>query len=298
MSSIQLPARPAPRSVRRIGVGAALVGAAINGTSRLAPRTAGRLTLELWRRPGKAAVVRREERTVHDAARRSVVEVAGAGVAVYAWGDAERPVLLVHGWGARASRFADLVTGLLEAGLSVVAYDAWGHGATPGPVRTILEHRRLIEALEQRHGPFGGVVAHSFGVPVALYAAGAGLGVGRVVALSGMSQFGYVVDSFCDRLGIGAPGNHALRRAIERTYFAGDEGIWERFSARPLPHRPALVVHDIDDRVVDIGQARGLVEQLGGSARLVETSGLGHGRILRDHGVIREVVAFLAGGRT
>jgi pimeloyl-ACP methyl ester carboxylesterase len=293
MTSTALRARPLARPVRRRPAGLSMVSAGITVLSRLAPRSGGRVALELWRRPGGPASVRSDEQTVHEAAHRSSVEVAHSRVAAYAWGDAERPVLLVHGWGARASRFAELVAALLDAGQSAVAYDAWGHGATPGPVRTIVEHQLLIEELEQRYGPFGGVVAHSFGVPIALYAARCGLAVDRMVALSGMGDFGYVVDSFCDRLGLAPPVNHALRRAIERAYFAGDTSIWERFSVQPLPHQDVLVVHDADDRVVDRGQADVVVEQLGDGARLVETSGLGHGRILRDRGVISEVVSFL-----
>src|SRR3954471_13347938 len=96
------------------------LGTTLNTTARIAPGAAGRLALDLWRRPGGPAVVRREERAVHDAATRSVV----GRVAAYSWGDGARPVLLVHGWGARASRFAELVTALLAAGLSPVAYDA------------------------------------------------------------------------------------------------------------------------------------------------------------------------------
>jgi alpha-beta hydrolase superfamily lysophospholipase len=298
MTTTDLPSRPATAHTRRSGLGPATVGTAVDVTSRLAPRVGGRLALELWRRPGTPAVVRPEEHAVHTAARRGVVEIAGTRVATYTWGDAERPVLLVHGWGARASRFADVVSALLGAGHGAVSYDAWGHGATPGPVRTIVDHQRVIAELERRHGPFGGVVAHSFGVPVALFAARSGLRVDRVVALSGMSDFGYVVDSFCDRLGVGARVGRRLRRAIERVYFAGDSSIWDRFSAGPLTRGEVLVVHDAGDRVVDRSQADLLVDALGPGTRLLETSGLGHGRILRDHDVLAEAVAFLDRPRT
>ena len=271
---------------------AAVVGTALNATARVAPGRAGRLALELWRRPGRPAAVRRDERAVLEDAVRSTV----GRVAAYSWGDGARPVLLVHGWGARASRFADLVTALVDAGHSPVAYDAWGHGATPGPVRTIPEHRVVIDELERRHGPFAGVVAHSFGVPVALYAVRHGLAADRVVALSGMGDFGYLVDTFCAQLGLRPPIDRELRRAIECAYFDGDAGIWERFSARPMPGRQVLVLHDADDRVVDRAQADLLVAALTDGVRLVETTGLGHGRILRDPDVIAQTVAFLGGG--
>jgi hypothetical protein len=268
---------------------AAVVGTALNATARVAPGGAGRLALQLWRRPGRPAAVRRDERAVHEAATRSTV----GRVAAYSWGDGDRPVLLVHGWGARASRFADLVTALVAAGHSPVAYDAWGHGASPGPVRTIPEHRVVIDELERRHGPFQGVIAHSFGVPVALYAVRHGLAADRVVALSGMGDFGYLVDTFCTQLGLRPPLDRELRRAIERAYFDGDSGIWERFSARPIPGREVLVIHDAGDRVVDRGQADLLVAALTGGVRLVETVGLGHGRILRDPDVVAATVAFV-----
>lgn len=291
--TVSRPAAP-PRPQR---AGAAAVRTVINSASRVSPDLAGRLALQLWRRPGRPVEVRPDEREVHDAARTAYVENQHGRVTTYAWGDGERPVLLVHGWGARASRFGAVVTALLEAGRSPVAYDAWGHGATPGGARTIPDHRVVIERLAERHGPFEGVVAHSFGVPVALYAARDGLVGDRVVAISGMGEFGYLVDTFCAELGVREPVNAALRRSIERTFFDGDNTIWERLSAGPLPGRDVLVVHDSGDRVVDRRQADVLVGVLGDRAQLVETSGLGHSRILRDPAVVDAAASFVTGGR-
>ncbi|MGY2701156.1 alpha/beta fold hydrolase [Nocardioides sp. HB32] len=272
------PARPAAH---------ARAGALLDATARVSPRLAGRVALELWRRPGRPGSVRTSERPVHDAATISYVDHRGR-VTAYSWGDGERPVLLVHGWGSRASRFAGLVAALLDHGYSPVSYDAWAHGASPGPVRTILDHQVVIDALAERYGGFAGVVAHSFGVPVALHAVSAG----RVAAISGMGDFGYLTDGFCAELGAGEAVNRELRRAIERRYFDGDTGIWARFSVAPVPGRELLVVHDAEDRVVDVRQADVLVAAGG---ELVRTSGLGHSRILGDPGVVAEVVAFLDG---
>lgn len=88
--------------------------------------------------------------------------------------------------------------------------------------------------------------------------------------------------------------NAQLRRAIERRYFDGDAGIWERFSAHPAPGRELLVVHDTEDRVVDVRQAD-LLAAAGGE--VVRTTGLGHSRILGDPAVVTDVVAFLDRGR-
>ena len=268
------------------------VGSGLTATSRIAPGVAGRLALELWRRPGRPVPVRAAERAVHEAARTSYVDHPRGRVTTYAWGTGERPVLLVHGWGSRASRWSELVAALLAAGRSPVAYDAWGHGATPGRVGTVVDHHGVIEELARRGGGFEALVGHSFGVPVTQYAAREGVAADRLVAISGMAEFGYLVDTFCTTLCVPDRVNGGLRRAIERSYFDGDAGIWDRFSTR-AGDRDLLVVHDAADRVVDRAQADLLRAAYGDRATLLETSGLGHSRILSDPGVV-QAVEFLA----
>ena len=63
----------------------------------------------------------------------------GTGVTGYVWrAPNARAVLLVeHGWGDYAQRYVkqsgELVTHLLERGISVYAIDMWGNGRSPGP---------------------------------------------------------------------------------------------------------------------------------------------------------------------
>jgi pimeloyl-ACP methyl ester carboxylesterase len=254
----------------------------------LPPRIAGRIAFGLWRRPFKRGRVRESERDIHESARVEVVD----GIVTYAWGDGRRPVLLVHGWRSRASRYYGFVARLVELGYSPVSYDAPGHGDTPGPAGTILDHQRIIRALGERHGPFEGVIAHSMGVPFALYAIGEGVAAGRMVAISGFAEFGYLVDAFCRELGLGAKANRALRRSIERGLFQGDDEIWTKYSVS-AGEVDLLVIHNDEDDVVDPAQAEVLLTAYGSRARFRQTNGLGHRRILVDPDVITEAVAFL-----
>jgi pimeloyl-ACP methyl ester carboxylesterase len=269
---------------------------ALNGVAGVAPAAAARVAFELWRWPGPRGDVRPAEREVHEAAQVSAVDHQGRRVVTYAWGDGQRPVLLVHGWSSRASRFADLVSALLVRGYSPVSYDAFGHGGTGGGAGTILDHQAVIAALSDRHGPFEGIVAHSLGVPFALYAVREGVSVDRVVAISGVSDFGYLVDTFCAKLGLRPSLNQRLRRRIERSLFDGDAGIWDRFSAGTRAGCDLLIVHDAVDDIVDRGQADLLASGYGARASLIETTGLGHSRILRDPEVIEAAVTFLGAG--
>ncbi|MFF0345341.1 alpha/beta hydrolase [Kribbella sp. NPDC004875] len=265
-----------------------VVGTGLQIIGRLSPRLAGRLAFGLWRRPLARGRVRSAEQAVHDAARAETVD----GVATYAWGDGRRPVLLVHGWRSRASRYAGFVTRLLELGYSPVSYDAPAHGDSEGDVVSILGHQRIIRALEERHGPFEGVIAHSLGVPFALYAVREGVAAKRMVMISGVADFGYLADAFCAELGLGPKINRELRRSIERGYFDGDDQVWTRFSVT-TGEIELLVIHNDEDEVVDPGQARVLLRNYGPRAHFLPTTGLGHRRILADPAVITEAVAFL-----
>jgi pimeloyl-ACP methyl ester carboxylesterase len=254
---------------------------------------AGRVAFELWRRPFTRGKVREVERPLHEAARVEVVD----GVVTYAWGDGERPVLLVHGWRSRASRYYAFVERLLALGYSPVSYDAPGHGDSPGSAGTILDHQRIISALAEQHGDFEGVIAHSLGVPFALYAVREGAPAGRVVTISGPADFGYLADAFCRELGLGVKTNRSLRRTIERQLFQGDETIWTKYSVA-AGDVELLVIHNDEDDVVDPGQAPLLLTQYGSKAHFLQTNGLGHRRIMIDPEVITEAVAFLQDQRS
>jgi pimeloyl-ACP methyl ester carboxylesterase len=255
----------------------------------LSPQAAGRLAFELWRRPLRRGKVRASEQAVHAAARVEVVDT----VVTYAWGDGERPVLLVHGWRSRASRFAAFVERLVELGYSPVSYDAPGHGDSPGRAGTILDHERIIQRLGSRYGAFEGVIAHSMGVPFVLYALRDDkLTAERIVAISGFAEFSYLADAFCRALGLGARTNRALRRQVERKLFAGDPEIWTKFSI--VPGRSELLsIHNDEDDVVDPAQAPVLLASYGPKARFRQTNGLGHRRIMVDPTVVAETITFL-----
>lgn len=83
----------------------------------------------------------------------------GAPVAGYAWRveGAHANLLLMHGYGEYATRYVaqynQLIPALNAAGISVFAFDAQGHGASPGPrgatdmQQAVHHHRMAREAL-------------------------------------------------------------------------------------------------------------------------------------------------------
>lgn len=279
----------------------ALVRTTLNTVSLIAPSVAGRAAFALFRHPIRRGRLRTVERELHQ---RAVVEqlvVNGKRVAAYRWGDGTRPVLLLHGWQSRASRYAPLIPRLQALGLSPIGFDAPGHGESAGRATTILEYRELIGRLQERYGPFEAIVAHSFGVNCAFLALRTGIRAERLVAIAGVAEFRFLVDGFCAQLGLNARIERDLTRRIEQVLFPGTEAIWERFDATDRPEElgiPVLVVHDEDDPTVPLDQAHRLKAAYGDRLDLLVTRGLGHRRILTEPAVLDNVIGFLSSERT
>ncbi|QMU71182.1 alpha/beta hydrolase [Streptacidiphilus sp. P02-A3a] len=275
---------------------AAVVRTAINSTSCVSERLAGKGAFGLFRNPMGHSKLRPSEHPVMERARTGRLEVHGKSVATYHWGSGERPVLLVHGWESRGSRFSAFAAALLERGYSPVTFDAPGHGESTGKTTTILEYRDVITQLHAEHGDFEAVVAHSLGATASFFALRQGVRAGRVSVIGGVVDFDYVVEAFCSKLGLREQVRAELRGRIEHELFPQEADIWSRFSVVHEPERvsaPILVVQDENDDMVRPEQALRITAAYGDQARLVTTRRLGHRRILADAAVVTEVVDFV-----
>lgn len=240
------------------------------------------------------------ERAMMARASTETLAIRGLQVRVYCWGDGARPVLMVHGWESRGARFARLAERLLADGYSPITFDSPGHGDSQGDGATILDYLAICQALHERYRAFEAVVAHSFGVLCAFYALKHNVQTRCVVALSGVSDFRYLVDEFSRRLGLLDPIKDQLCRRIEEV-FAPLESIWDSFSVTyrtQALHQRVLVIHDLQDDVVSVEQAQKTAEHFGARAELAITDGLGHSRLLGDPTVVDRICAFVGGERS
>ncbi|MFB7616236.1 alpha/beta hydrolase [Kitasatospora sp. NPDC056181] len=276
-----------------------LIRTTLNATSLIAPGLAGRAAFRLFRHPVRRGRVRTHEREVHRSAVTEELSHHGERVVVYRWGDGTRPVLLMHGWQSRASRFADFVPRLRALGLSPVAYDAPGHGDSGGRTATVLDHRDIAVRLQERHGDFEALVAHSLGVNAAFLALRGGLRAGRLVAVAGVAEVSFMPAAFCARAGLNTVVERRLRWLMNHEMFPGVADVGAYFDAARRPEElglPILVAHDEDDDVVPLGHAHRLKDAYGDRLDLIVTRGLGHRRILTEPTVLDNAVGFLAAG--
>ena len=212
----------------------------------------------------------------------------------YQWGDPAAPaVLLIHGWNGRGPQLGAFARALVQAGYRAVAFDAPGHGRSPGTSTNIFEYAEAIQIVTHASGPVVAAIAHSFGVPASAQALNQGLQLQRLVAIAAPANAEFLLDRFKTMFDIPSVVMMEMRKRVER-HFGMD--IFARLATDAmLAERtlPGLIIHDRSDQEVPSDHAERLHRAWPCSEiRLV--NGLGHRRLLRDPDVVAAAVAFIA----
>lgn len=263
--------------------------------SFFAPPVAVAIVFKLFCNPASRASVRVREQAVFDKAQKSTISVAGKTVCVYDWGDKVQPVLLIHGWESRGSRFSSIIERLISLGYSPVTFDMPGHGDSGGKNTTILECNEICTELQKRYGNFDVVIAHSFGVPCAFYALKNTLKTNKIVTIGGLAEFSYLVEEFARILNLTEKVKAGLKNKVEDLFYPL-KGIWEDFSVTSkseLVTQPILIIHDKEDELVRVDQAQKILSKFSKQANYHETSGFGHKRILHQQTVVQRIEEFI-----
>lgn len=217
--------------------------------------------------------------------------VNGKRITVYHVEQGKRAVLMVHGWSGRASQFYKMAPAIAKAGYKVFSFTAPAHGSSTDKQTHMLEFADCISYLDKKYGPFEAIIAHSIGGAATLNAINQGVKTKKVVLLGVPGYLKDVILDFCNKLGLNQGVLNRIIAHLKKEY-AED---YEQFSTTRLAEKmtiPGLIVHDVDDKDVDIAYAREN-HRVWKNSRLIETNGLGHRLILSDEQVINEVLSFI-----
>lgn len=272
----------------RATVAAARAAAPIS--SRLAGLAAARIWFTPWPVPVSTRALEKQRRWLEGTERLSFRTRDGYRLNGFGSGDGP-VVLLVHGWGEWAANLGAFIGPLTSAGYRVAAFDLPAHGASSGTQTDALANAAAVREAAAFVGGAHAVVAHSMGAHATTVALYQGLEVNAVALLAPAVRL-YGVDDFGKMFSLPDAAARGLRATIEARY---GPSVWEELAADVLAKQistPALIVHDSDDD--QIAAADGLaLSRAWQDSRFVATQGLGHGRIIRDEGVIQQVVGFI-----
>ena len=283
------------KSTSRIPVAIQLLRLGLGGLSAISPRLAGRWVYHLWFATHRFAEPKRETRWREQAQQFTLPHEYGP-LAMYSWGKGPT-VLLVHGWNGRGTQMGRFAVPLVEAGYRAIAFDAPGHGRTPGNCSTIFRIVDAVNVIADEFGPLKGIVTHSFGAMVIARALRTHLTAERIVCINPAAQLDFLIDSFCGTLGITPSTRKAFLQRLQKHY---GTDIGKEISADENVvglSIPALIIHDVDDSEVPWQQGERLANAWP-AARFMQTQGLGHTRILRDRATVQEVANFITDDNT
>lgn len=269
--------------------------------SRLSPALATRIAARLFITPPRHPHPEAERPWLAQA-RRAALHTLGLPVpawdgkrlALYRWGEArEGRVLLMHGWGGRATQLAPFIPAFVAAGYEVVAVDAPGHGLSAGRHASLFHFANALERALAETGPVEAVIAHSFGGAATAYAASRGARFGKAVLIAPPCELTDYLDHMGALLGLTARVRTAVQSHYEALLATPFAALSVARSAAGL-RQGALVLHDEDDAEVPIRAGRAVAAAWPG-ARFVATRGLGHRRILKDPQVVAQALDFVRG---
>lgn len=254
------------------------------------PRVALACAQYLVSRPPRASVTPAEAVAMEGATRLS--ELKWSNDAVWSWGEGPT-VLLVHGWGGRASQMAPMAQHLAQHGMRAVAFDIAGHGESGDPLARWAFFIRDIGTMSKRLGRVLGHVGHSAGATSMMAARNLhGLGPSKYACICAPSHPHPPIRGLAQRLNP-RPAVLDLYRASLASQFQSTWSELEAGAAFKGAGSDLLLCYDHKDRFVDHSDGDKIQNWCPGS-RLLKTSNHGHTRILAAPDVIQSVTEFLA----
>jgi len=261
----------------------------------LAPERAIDTAARLFATPPRFAHTSRE-RELLDTGYCFDVAAPDGRLAAWRFGNEQRPAVVVsHGWGGRGAQFRAFVPALLDAGYQVIVFDHVAHGLSEGNEASLIHFMRDIGAVvshvESRGAKVAAIIGHSLGAAAAaawLNSSGRNL---RAVLIAPPTSIERYSGWFARKLGL----PEKLRRQMQQRFERRLGHRWDEFELpQSVSHvrAAALVVHDAGDR--EVAPSSGLaLARAWPDARLLRTEGLGHRAILRDAGVVQDVIDFI-----
>ena len=219
-----------------------------------------------------------------------VVPSINKEIVVYAYGNSNKKILLVHGWSGRGTQLVKIADAFLENGYATISFDAPAHGKSGTKTTLMLEFIESILEVEKQYGPFEFAVGHSLGGMSILNAVKKGLQIKKAVVIASGNSVINIVNTFTEKIGLPNKVAVLMKNNFEKKYHLEMESFSAYVVAKEVKI-PVLVIHDNDDEDISVSEAYHLAENLTNKEILI-TNNLGHRKILGDLKVIEKIVEF------
>jgi len=261
----------------------------------VAPGLGARLAYKLFFTPQRHAVPPWEAR-LRETAEVLKMDFNGGILNALSWGRGPT-LLLIHGWGGRATQMGAFVKPLAGNGFRVVALDAPAHGDSSGRQTDMVQYAAAINAVRREMAPITAIIAHSLGAACTLLSMERHqFRVDKLILIGTPASAVWITEAFAEVLNIPGHVMSRMRARLESRY--GNTFTWEDLSIEGMLSRitiPTLLIHDKLDAEIPYWNALRLA-QCNPGCELITTEGQGHRRILRQSHVVSRCLEFLRPG--
>ena len=256
----------------------------------IAPSISAKLIYASWVQVTRSPRPAREE-SCFDSAKKSILNIDDEKISLYSWGEGPK-ILLLHGWGGRATQYFKFVENLLAQGYGVLSFDAPGHGESSGHKTSLNQQVKIIQRLCDEYGGFEAIIAHSFGFMLAVNALNSGVKSKAMIGISSPADYPLLLKAYVNYLVLNEKAETAFYSYLKRKHgLTNLDDISIHHLAKKIK-LPCLIVHDDNDRQVPVSEAHKIIDAWQG-AELYLTKGLGHSRVLYQEATINQCIEFL-----
>ena len=214
-----------------------------------------------------------------------------AEVEVYIYGYSKTKILLVHGWAGRGTQLFQIADKLLENKMMVISFDGPAHGMSSGKRTNMFEFIKTIQAIDKKYGPFDAAIGHSFGAMSLINATAKGLKLNKLVIIGADNSIPLIFKYFVQKMELKPIIATKLEKLFENKYHLKLDSFTSEHNAKRV-RIPTFVVHDSDDKYVNVSNALAIRQSLK-KGELLITNGLGHHNIFKDKLVIQRIIDFI-----
>ncbi|MGC3946891.1 MAG: alpha/beta hydrolase [Chryseolinea sp.] len=265
------------------------MGAWLNVLAVLDPARAANAAFKIFGHPRRQPVTRKHLAFFKTADQADML-FEGLHVRVYRWGKGDRSVLFLHGWESHTYRWKRYVETFREAGYTVYAFDAPGHGQSEGNTTTVPLYADTLKAFVKQYGQPDVIIGHSMGTFASFY------GLYKypeitprtLITLAAPGEATEFIDHYQRTLSLTKRTREILVQHFTKLFQAPPEFFSTPFFASSL-NIPGLLIHDEEDKETSVRHSRRIHEAWNGS-ELIVTHGLGHN--LKSHSVVEQVFKF------
>jgi len=202
-------------------------------------------------------------------------------------------ILFVHGWNGRGVQFYPFFQDCLDAGYSVIFYDATAHGDSGEDMTNYLDMTECLTTIYRYNfdDEIAGIIAHSMGAGVVInHLTDHAVDIPIVCIAPALKLLELLFQSFQFH-GIPKKTFVNLILKVEEQYQIPIE------TRNPIDliqqlKTDILIIHDVSDKITPINPSISVAGELN-NVVLLKTTGLGHSFILKNPDVVKSSIRFI-----